>query len=172
MKVKLSLGAFLTGILIGVLILLPMFTNDQTAPDVTFKTLDNTSVKLSDLHGQPVIVTFWASDCRACMEEIPHLIKLFDDYKDRGLRIFAVAMYYDIPSHVVSLREIYRLPYEIVLDLTGQYSQAFGDIKLTPTTFLISPEGRIVIKKVGKFEMKTMQEALDRLLSQPPENKS
>lgn len=172
MIVKPSLGAFLTGTLIGALILLPILTTEQTAPDVTFKTLDNTSVKLKDLRTHPVIVTFWASDCRACMEEIPHLIQLYDDYKDRGLKIFAVAMYYDIPSHVVAFREIYRLPYEIVLDVTGQYSQAFGDVKLTPTTFLISPEGRIAMTKVGKFELKTMQETLDRLLSQPPGNQS
>jgi peroxiredoxin len=131
------------------------------APDVTFTSITGKKIALKELRGKPVIVTFWATDCPGCIKEIPHLIDLYTQYHQQGLEIIAVAMYYDPPNHVINLTENRQLPYHIALDLTAEHAQAFGDVQLTPSTFLISPDGLIALKKTGMFdpaEIKTLIE--------------
>jgi peroxiredoxin len=132
-------------------------------PDVTFTTITGKKIALKDLRGKPVIVTFWATDCPGCIKEIPHLIDLYTQYHKDGLEIIAVAMYYDPPNHVVTMTEEQQLPYNVALDLKAEQAHAFGDVQLIPSTFLISPDGLIDLKKTGAFdpaEMKTRIETL------------
>ncbi|WP_305906699.1 TlpA disulfide reductase family protein [Methylomarinum sp. Ch1-1] len=137
----------------------------RPAPAAAFKTIDNEDISLGALKGKPVIVTFWATDCPGCIEEIPHLIELYRQYHRRGLEIIAVSMYYDPPSHVVNMRTAKQLPYDVVLDLRAEHSQAFGNVMLTPTTFLISPEGNIVMQKIGVFDLQDMKARIEALLN-------
>lgn len=55
-------------------------TQVQQATDVTLKTLDGQTKKLSDLRGSPVIMSFWASWCPYCIEEMPDLRQIKEDY--------------------------------------------------------------------------------------------
>ena len=133
------------------------------APDVTFTTITGKKIALKDLHGKPVVVTFWATDCPGCMKEIPHLIDLYMQYHKQGLEIIAVAMYYDPPNHVVTMTKDQQLAYDVALDLKAEHAHAFGDVQLIPSTFLIGPDGLIDLKITGVFdpaEMKTRIETL------------
>lgn len=136
------------------------------APDVTLKTIKGNRFALEELRGQPVLVTFWATTCPGCMKEIPHLIELHQAFHQRGLEIFGVAMAYDPPSHVVEFTEARQLPYRIALDVQGEVAQAFGDVMLTPTTFLIAPDGRIVMHKVGQFDTDKVRSKIESMLNQ------
>ena len=127
------------------------------APDVTFTTLTGKKIALKDLRGKPVIVTFWATDCPGCMKEIPHLIDLYTQYHKQGMEIIAVAMYYDPPNHVITLTEDLHLPYNVALDLQAEHAHAFGDVQLTPSTFLIDPDGLIALKITGAFDLAEMK---------------
>lgn len=133
------------------------------APDVTFTTITGKKIVLKDLRGKPVIVTFWATDCPACIKEIPDLIDLYMQYHKQGLEIIAVAMYYDPPNHVVTMTKDRQLPYDIALDLKTKHAHAFGNVQLTPSTFLISPDGLIVLKKTGAFEPEEMKTRIETL---------
>ncbi|MDP2247503.1 MAG: TlpA disulfide reductase family protein, partial [Nitrosomonadales bacterium] len=73
----------------------------EQAPDVTFTTLEGQEIKLSSLQGKVVLVNFWATDCPGCIKEMPDLIQTYNDYKDKGFELIAVAMSYDPPSHVL-----------------------------------------------------------------------
>lgn len=137
----------------------------RMAPERTFKTITNQNVSLSDLRGKPVMVTFWATDCPACIKEIPHLIDLYRQFHKRGLEIIAIAMYYDPPSHVVEMSKLKQIPYHIALDLRAEHSKAFGDVMVTPTTFLISPQGKIILHKTGMFDMTTMKGKIEDFLT-------
>lgn len=136
------------------------------APAVTLKTLDGDAVELQELRGKPVLVTFWATTCPGCMKEIPHLIDLHQAFHERGLSIFGVAMSYDPPNQVVEFTESRDLPYRIALDVEGKVAQAFGDVMLTPTTFLIAPDGRIVMQKIGQFDTDRVRSMIESMLSQ------
>ena len=133
-------------------------------PDVTFTTITGKKIALKDLRGKPVIVTFWATDCPACIKEIPHLIDLYTQYHKQGLEIIAVAMYYDPPNHVVTMTEDQQLPYNVALDLKAEHAYAFGDVQLIPSTFLISPDGLIALKKTGAFDPAEMKTRIETLL--------
>ena len=130
-------------------------------PEVTFTTITGQKIALNALRGKPVIVTFWATDCPGCITEIPLLIDLYSQYHQQGLEIIAVAMHYDPPNHVIAMTQDQQLPYPVALDLTGEHAHAFGDVQLIPSTFLITPDGLIVLKKIGILnptEIKTLIE--------------
>jgi peroxiredoxin len=130
------------------------------APETTFSTITGKKIALQDLRGKPVIVTFWATDCASCIKEIPHLIALYQQYHDKGLEIVAVAMAYDPPNHVLDMSHAQQLPYHVALDMQGENAHAFGDVSLTPTTFLIAPDGSIALQKTGLFDLPEMNTQL------------
>lgn len=125
----------------------------NAAPDVIFSTITGKKIALRDLRGKPIIVTFWATDCASCIKEIPHLIELYRQYHEQGLEIIAVAMAYDPPNRVIDMTHAQQLPYHVALDMQAENAHAFGDVSLTPTTFLIAPDGSIALQKTGLFDV-------------------
>ncbi len=141
------------------------FTNNTASyQQQQFTTITGATIKLSALLGKPVIVTFWATDCPSCIAEIPHWRALYQRYHPQGLEIIAIAMYYDPPSHVVSMTQAQQLPYPVVLDLHGQHAHAFGDVQLTPSTFLIAPDGSISFSQIGKLDFADLESRVDNHL--------
>ena len=165
MKAKDRLAGFLALLLVagtGYLWLSP--SSLQRAPDIALKTLDGEVIDLAALRGQPVLVSFWATTCVGCIKELPHLIALHHELAPKGLQIVAVAMAHDPPNRVVAMRESHRIPYPIALDLDASIARAFGDISVTPTTFLIAPDGRVVTHHTGEMDIgKTRQQILNVL---------
>ncbi|NOT12650.1 MAG: TlpA family protein disulfide reductase [Methylococcaceae bacterium] len=147
----------------AVFFLLPYLTS-TTAPDSTFTTITGKRISLSQLRGKPVLVTFWATDCPSCLEEIPHLIDIYQHFHPLGLEIIAVAMIYDPPSRVVAMTQAMQIPYDVVLDLKSDHALAFGQVQLTPSTFLISPDGSIAMKTVGLIKPEAISTQLNSLL--------
>lgn len=135
------------------------------APELKLYPLDNRSLRLEDFRGKPVLVTFWATSCSGCIKEIPHLLELHNKLANRGFNIIAIAMNYDPPSHVTELVKRRQLPYIVTMDVDGSASRAFGNIQLTPTSFLISPEGRIVMKKIGEMNMPKVTAKIEAMLN-------
>lgn len=125
----------------------------KQAPSVTLRTLDGTQLDLAALRGRPLLVTFWATSCTGCVKEIPHLIELHEEFSPQGLQVIAIAMSYDPPNHVIAMRDARQIPYPIALDIDDAAARAFGDVRLTPTSFLIAPNGRIVRQKIGELDM-------------------
>ncbi len=141
-----------------------LFLPKPSAPQLNFRTINNQLVNLKQLQGQPVLITFWASNCPSCLKEIVHFKSLYQDYHAHGLEIIAIAMQYDRPNYVVAAAKNHQIPYHIVLDLHGQFAQAFGDIRLTPTTLLINPQGNIEYQITGLFDLQAMQKRIESLL--------
>ncbi|MDX2425128.1 MAG: TlpA disulfide reductase family protein [Cycloclasticus sp.] len=140
-------------------------TNFSTqAPNISLNTINGEKINLQALRGKPTLLTFWATDCPGCIKEIPHLKALHRDYTDKGVSIIAVAMYYDRPDNVIAMSKQKQLPYKVALDPMAEASKAFGDVRLTPTTFLIAPDGSIAMQKLGEFDEGDMRNRLDRML--------
>ncbi|ORU89611.1 MAG: redoxin [Cycloclasticus sp. symbiont of Poecilosclerida sp. M] len=136
------------------------------APNIAVNTLTGEKISLHTLKGKPTLVTFWATDCPGCIKEIPHLKALHADYDAKGLNMIAIAMYYDRPDHVIAMTKDKQLPYKVALDPLGDAAKAFGNVRLTPTTFLIAPDGSIVLQKMGVFDEKDMRHRIDALLEE------
>ena len=153
----------LFGLLLLLLVAIGCGKTISSAPDVTFTTLTGQKIALKALRGKPVLVTFWATDCHSCLEEIPVLIDLYNRHHDSGLEMIAVAMSYDPPNHVIDLTKERQLPYNVALDLNSEFAQAFGGVMFTPSTFLLAPDGSVINHQIGLFDpekLNTMIQAL------------
>ena len=135
------------------------------APDVTFKIIDGRKIELKKLQGQPVLVAFWATTCVGCIRELPHLVALYEELAPQGLEIVGIAMSYDPPNQVLEMSKRKQIPYPIALDIDGSVANAFGNIMLTPTSFLIAPDGTIVKHKIGEMDMEKIKDDIIVMLS-------
>ncbi len=141
----------------------------ERLPEVTFTLIDGNRLSPAALRDRPLLVTFWATTCRSCRKEIPHLIELYNEYREQGLELIAVAMAYDPPTHVVEFSRQNKLPYRVAFDLDGALARAFGDVSMTPTTFVIARDGRVVHRKVGAFDAQAIHTLLAQLVSESPQ---
>ena len=62
-----------------------------TAPDFTLATLDGKQARLSDYKGSVVLIDFWSTTCDPCMIEMPHLVEMYKQNKDRGFVVLAIS---------------------------------------------------------------------------------
>ena len=137
----------------------------ELAPAVSFRTLNGEQIALESLRGKVVMVNFWATSCATCVQEMPEMVETYKKYSDRGLEFIAVAMSYDPPSYVLNYAESRQLPFKVALDTDGQAAKSFGDVKLTPTTFVIGKDGAILKRYVGIPEFASMHQLLEKALA-------
>ncbi|KAF1046146.1 MAG: Thiol-disulfide oxidoreductase ResA [Herbaspirillum frisingense] len=137
----------------------------NAAPDVTFTKLDGERVALKDLRGKVVMVNFWATSCTTCVGEMPQMIETYNKFKDKGLDFVAVAMSYDPPNYVLNYTETRKLPFKVALDPQDSLAKAFGDVKLTPTTFVIGKDGNIIKRYVGEPQFAELHQLLEKALA-------
>ena len=137
----------------------------KTAPDIGLMTLDGKELQLASLHDRPVLVTFWATTCNSCVSEIPHLIGLYDELAPQGLEIIGIAMDYDPPNRVLALRKARNIPYPVALDIQADAARAFGNVRLTPTSFLIGPDGRITYQHTGEMNIAALRKDILAMLA-------
>ena len=138
------------------------------APTVQLTLLDGEKLTLQSLRGRPVMITFWATTCAGCRKEIPHLLELYRQFRPQGFELVAVAMSYDPPAQVYDFSRRKKLPYRVALDMDDTAAQAFGGVRLTPTTFVIARDGRVVYQKIGAFEPPGMKALIEKLISEKP----
>lgn len=136
-------------------------TQKNSAPALTMTTLSGQTINLAQLRGKTVLVNFWATSCPGCVKEMPHLIDVYQRYHSKGLEIVAVSMNYDPAEQVRQFNAEHRLPFPVVMDTRGDIARAFGEVKLTPTTFLIDAEGNIAEQTIGDLDFVKLQQRLD-----------
>jgi peroxiredoxin len=139
--------------------------SSQVAPESNFVLLDGSKTSTSQFRGKVTLVNFWATSCTTCVAEMPQIISTYQQYQSRGFETLAVAMSYDPPSYVVNFTQTRKLPFKVALDNTGAVAKAWGDIQLTPTTFLIDKQGVIVKRYVGTPDFKELNALIDKLLA-------
>ena len=141
-------------------------TAPAAAPQSTFVLLDASKCSTEDLRGKVTLVNFWATSCTTCVAEMPELIATHQKYHAQGFDTLAVAMSYDPPSYVVNFVETRKLPFQVALDNTGAIAKAWGDVQLTPTTYLVNKRGEIVKTYVGPPKFDELHRLIESLLAE------
>ena len=136
------------------------------APASTFVLLDGSKKTTEELRGRVTLVNFWATSCASCVAEMPEMVATYQKYQSRGYQTLAVAMSYDPPAYVSNFAQRRELPFWVAIDNTGAIAKAFGDIRLTPTTFLIDKRGRIVKRYVGAPDFTALNALVNDLLAE------
>ena len=138
----------------------------DAAPDTTFVLLDGSKKTTSDLKGKVTLVNFWATSCVTCVAEMPKMVSTFDKYHGKGYQHLAVAMSYDPPSYVVNYAQTRKLPFDVAIDNTGSVAKAWGEVQLTPTSYLVNKKGEIVKRYVGEPNFAELHQLIEKLLAE------
>ncbi len=141
-------------------------TGSDRAPASTFVLLDGTRKTTDDLRGKVTLVNFWATSCTTCVAEMPELVATHQKYQGKGYQTLAVAMSYDPPAYVVNFTQSRQLPFQVAIDNTGEVAKAWGDVRLTPTTYLLNKRGQIVKRYVGTPDFDEMHQLIEKLLAE------
>lgn len=136
------------------------------APAVSYTLLDGSKGSIEAQRGKVLLVNFWATSCTTCVAEMPHIVETYNKFRGRGYETVAVAMAYDPPAYVQRFATSRGLPFPVTLDASGEVAQAFGDVKLTPTTFLIDKQGRIVKRYLGAPDFAALDKLISELLAE------
>ena len=139
--------------------------NSNAAPASRFVLLDGSTLTEADLKGKVTLINFWATTCVSCVKEMPALANTFLKYKDKGYDTIAVAMKYDPPDWVLNFANSRQLPFKVALDNTGDLAKDWGDVKLTPTSYLVDSRGTIVKKYLGEPDMQALHQLIESLLA-------
>lgn len=162
-KVLLSIAA---AVAVAIGVFAYVSTGTTAAPEARFVLLDGSSRTTHDLKGKVTLVNFWATSCTTCVAEMPKIVATYDKYKSRGYDTLAVAMSYDPPSYVVNYAQTRKLPFQVAIDNTGEVAKAWGDVKLTPTTYVVNKRGEIVKRYVGEPDFDELHRLIEKLLAE------
>ncbi|WP_323122624.1 peroxiredoxin family protein [Burkholderia alba] len=141
------------------------FNSKSSAPDATFTLLSGQKVStVGELKGKVYLVNFWATSCATCMQEMPQMVDTYNRFKGQGLEFVAVAMNYDPPMYVANYAQTRQLPFKVALD-DGSVAKQFGNVQLTPTTFVIDKNGKILKRYVGSPQFAELDQLLQKALN-------
>ena len=166
MHIKKTVVALLVAALVGIGAWVAWDTGRQPAPESSFLLLDGSRHSSADLRGKVTLVNFWATSCTTCVAEMPEIIETYKKYQSQGFETLAVAMSYDPPSYVVNFAESRKLPFKVALDNTGAVAKAWGDVRLTPSTFIVNKRGEIVKSYVGAPDFPELHRLIEKLLAE------
>lgn len=165
MGMKQWIGAAVVAACVGVGAFVYLGAGRSQAPESTFVLLDGSRQSTEDLKGKVTLVNFWATSCVTCVAEMPRIVSTYDKYKAQGYDTLAVAMSYDPPSYVVHFTETRKLPFKVAIDNTGAVAKAWGDVQLTPTTYVVDKQGTIVKRYVGEPDFAELHKLIEKLLA-------
>ena len=165
MKMRFLGGLVVAAVLAGAAALY-LGTGTSAAPASTFVLLDGSKATTDDLKGKVTLVNFWATSCTTCVAEMPEIVATHRKYEGRGYQTVAVAMSYDPPSYVVNFAQTRQLPFKVAIDNTGAVAKAWGDVQLTPTTYVVNKRGEIVKRYVGAPDFAELHKLIDKLLAE------
>ncbi|MGH9889099.1 MAG: redoxin domain-containing protein, partial [bacterium] len=134
------------------------------APDATLEMLDGQRVALASLIGQrPVYLKFWATWCKPCREQMPHLEAAYKKYGDR-VAVFAVDLgLNDAMDTVRAFRSEHALTVPVAFDGDGSLAERFR-VMVTPQHILIDRSG--VVRFVGHEASPELDRALESLVAE------
>jgi peroxiredoxin len=123
------------------------YTPGERPPDFVGRTADGKPLSLTDLRGNVVLLTFWASWCPPCRPDMVLLEDLHRTLGSQRLVVIAVNVR-ERPTVVRDYAAALGLTFAILVDPRGAIQASYGVIGL-PTTFLIARDGRAVARAIG-----------------------
>ncbi|MGE5242145.1 MAG: TlpA disulfide reductase family protein [Bacteroidota bacterium] len=167
MKRRTAPLALLAAVVVLAAVLIWLLPSSTPSRETQFVLLDGRTITLASLRGRPVLVSFWATSCAPCVEELPELIRLYHEWQPRGFELIAVAMPYDPPSLVQQFVQQRGVPYPVALDLDGKITTAFGGVPYVPAAFLLAPSGRIELQYTGRLDLAKARRVIAKYLGEP-----
>lgn len=140
----------------------------QPAPDFRLKTLDGKDIQLSAMRGEVVVLDFFATWCGPCVQAMPEVDALAEEFAQRGVKLVAVNMQEDAAS-VKGLMERLKLEPTVALDIDGATAEKYS-VTAIPQTVVIDREGKVARLFVGGGPtfLAQLRESLEALTTEVP----
>lgn len=141
-------------------------SSSAQAPRFSFTDINGKDYDSESLKNHVTMVKFWTTDCTTCVAQMPDNIEYYNEFHDQGFDLIAVALKHDPLDYVRNFTDSRKLPFTVVSDHDGTISEAFGDIRMTPTAFLIDKQGRIIKRYLGNYDKAAFKQTLKKALEQ------
>lgn len=139
-------------------------TRPAAAPEAQFATLDGKLLSTAELRGKVVLVEFWSTTCGICIKSMPRMVDTYRRFAPRGYEVVAVALQSDRPDAVAQFVQKRALPFPVALDHDGEVARQFGRVRVTPTSYLIDRNGRIVKRYSGEPNWEEFHATVEKAL--------
>jgi thiol-disulfide isomerase/thioredoxin len=150
--------------LIFLVALFAAVTNAADTVDFTLPDLDGKQVSLSDFRGKWVIVNYWATWCPPCLEEIPGLVDLYDNNRDK-LVVLGIDHEEVNDEYLREFVESHLISYP-VLRMDPVPVTPLGPVLGLPTTYIISPQGEALARQEGPVTREDIEQYIARKQAQ------
>lgn len=139
----------------------PAYTSwyGKSAPDFTLTDIAGKQHKLNNYRGKDVMLVFWATWCRPCLMEIPHLIALQNIIERDNLPIAILAISNEPPALVKKFTAHQKINYPLLLN-KADMPLPFNLVNAIPCSFFIDAKGKIKLATTGVLHLGTMKAIL------------
>jgi thiol-disulfide isomerase/thioredoxin len=134
----------------------------------TFPDVEGRPQPLAQWRGKPLLVNFWATWCPPCVEEMPDLQRIRDDYVGKGVEVVGIGI--DDAGRIAQFRDRYRISLPLLVagargsDLNRALGNSAGAL---PYTVLVDAQGRIRERHLGQVRPEQLRRWLDAALGRP-----
>jgi Peroxiredoxin len=132
------------------------------APDFALKNIDGRYVSLSDYKGKIVVLNFFGVWCPWCKKEMPGFVKVYNEYKDKGVELLVVDVG-DTRDVLMDYLKQNNFDIKPVLDSSDRVSQLYK-VNSYPTSFFIDKDGTIRGTHAGYMDEATLRKTLNSLI--------
>jgi thiol-disulfide isomerase/thioredoxin len=133
--------------------------------EMVFQDLEGNNLEVSSLKGKVLFLNIWATWCPPCVAEMPSIQKLYEKYKNNDeIAFLIVSNEKSAPVEKFMKKKGYTFPAYLN---KFRMPDAFATNSI-PTTFVISKEGKIVVREVGASDWasESMFEIMDKLVNE------
>jgi peroxiredoxin len=125
-----------------------------TPPDFSATDITGQSVKLSDLKGKVVLLDFWATWCPPCRVEVPNLLEIYRQFKNKNFVLISISLDRDISLARQFVKEKEMNWLHIIDRESSSNIASLYEIEYIPATFIIDGKGKIVARNLRGAELK------------------
>ncbi len=133
--------------------------------------IDGASKKLSDYSGKVVVVDLWATWCGPCRQEIPHLVEIANNYKDRGVEVIGLTNEdpQEAAQTVRQFTQVFKINYPIGWATPQMQTGLMRGRNGIPQTFILGRDGKVRNHFVGfnaQISVPQMKAALEEAIAE------
>lgn len=150
-------------VLLGLLILIfsqVSLAEMNSSKNFLLKDMAGVKHQLSTYKGKWVLVNYWATWCPPCLEEVPDLVNLYDQHKQKDLIVLGVVFDYKDEKEVAAYVDDMLVSYPVVLGDDSVTAQ-IGTAEVLPTTFIYNPRGELIKVKRGLITKQYIEKLIE-----------